>query len=500
MEDILIPEFDNLVQDVQEVLCYSQDFETEAVAAVPDLIQKWWEAKRNLRRDIFGGNLILNDLGTVSISLTTSAKIEKAETFIESLWDDEVLREWEDLIDLKGVTDFLSYDPLAIYDNKVSCDYCKNGYNIPYGMKLLKAIKFFSDYDEPVRRIQDLASELIQQTKISGQLCLSIHPLDYLSLSENNYNWRSCHSLDGDYRVGNLSYMLDSSTIVCYIRGKNDKVKLPRFPNSVPWYDKKWRILLFFDPTMQLMYAGRPYPFFTSSIFQDIKTAIGSRLPQFKSVKWDTVIHKEAFFGLFDRTDELDCHQMVLAHQFYPINYFVRDAKYSRQFDDLLMSSKDLPRYIVGSDFHYCANNHENIQSYVGDNDLDEHIMTVGAETPCVCCGSEPTADESSFLCEYCNIEYGHRSDLWYTCDYCRRRIPISHSMHHVWCAPEETHKLSMIKVACDTCVDKVAEKCPSCGTYYENGVSLPDECHCHCAKYGPRVNPNECAPLEFVF
>ena len=28
---------------------------------------------------------------------------------------------------------------------------------------------------------------------------------DYLSLSENAFNWRSCHALDGEYRAGNLS-------------------------------------------------------------------------------------------------------------------------------------------------------------------------------------------------------------------------------------------------------------------------------------------------------
>lgn len=84
---------------------------------------------------------------------------------------------------------------------------------------------------------------LIQEDKVTGILCLSIHPLDYLSLSENTYNWRSCHALDGEYRAGNLSYMMDNTTVVCYLKGE-DEAELPHFPAEVKWNSKKWRMLL----------------------------------------------------------------------------------------------------------------------------------------------------------------------------------------------------------------------------------------------------------------
>ena len=84
-------------------------------------------------------------------------------------------------------------------------------------MKLVRAFKFFETDKELLNEIQSVASMIIQEDKIEGTLCLSVHPLDFISSSENTHNWRSCHALDGEYRAGNLSYMLDKTTVMCYL-------------------------------------------------------------------------------------------------------------------------------------------------------------------------------------------------------------------------------------------------------------------------------------------
>ena len=91
---------------------------------------------------------------------------------------------------------------------------------------------------------------------MSGDFCISIHPLDFLTSSVNTYNWRSCHALDGEYRAGNLSYMVDKSTIICYLKGANN-AKLPMFPDDVPWNSKKWRVLIYVSDYWDLLFAGR---------------------------------------------------------------------------------------------------------------------------------------------------------------------------------------------------------------------------------------------------
>ena len=84
---------------------------------------------------------------------------------------------------------------------------------------------------------------ILQEDKIEGTLCFSVHPLDFLSSSENTYNWRSCHSLDGEFCAGNLSYMADSATMICYLKSDKEEI-LPRFPEDIPWNNKKWRVFL----------------------------------------------------------------------------------------------------------------------------------------------------------------------------------------------------------------------------------------------------------------
>jgi hypothetical protein len=121
---------------------------------------------------------------------------------------------------------------------------------VPKGMKLSKAFKYFVEDEGQLRIIQDVFSEMIQKNKVCGKLCISIHPLDYLSTSETTHNWRSCHALDGEYRAGGLAYMCDKTTVVCYIKSDEDAV-LPRFPHHIKWNDKKWRMLLHMEEAGQ---------------------------------------------------------------------------------------------------------------------------------------------------------------------------------------------------------------------------------------------------------
>ena len=84
---------------------------------------------------------------------------------------------------------------------------------------------------------------------------MSIDPYDFLSISDNNHNWSSCHNLfDGEYRVGNLNYMADSVTMVGYYCS-NDLFdeELEAFGNIKTWNSKKWRVLIH----LQVITRGR---------------------------------------------------------------------------------------------------------------------------------------------------------------------------------------------------------------------------------------------------
>jgi hypothetical protein len=54
----------------------------------------------------------------------------------------------------------------------------------------------------------------------TGQLVLSVNPLDMLLSSENSA-WHSCHCLDDCHRAGNLSYLADQHSAIAYYSDEN---------------------------------------------------------------------------------------------------------------------------------------------------------------------------------------------------------------------------------------------------------------------------------------
>ena len=157
--------------------------------------------------DLFGG-LIYEWPVPVEFTLDDTQKRSRVMEFVGVV---------SDSFNNPELADFIEANLDSFYENKVSTND-----KMPKGMKLLKAFKYFEKNQTALRNIQDMASQIIQEDKIKGTLCFSVHPLDYLSSSENTYNWRSCHSLDGEYRAGNLSYMVDNSTFLIYLKGADD--------------------------------------------------------------------------------------------------------------------------------------------------------------------------------------------------------------------------------------------------------------------------------------
>lgn len=64
-------------------------------------------------------------------------------------------------------------------------------------------------------------ADSMNPVQIKKYTCLSIHPADFLNMS-NGSNWCSCHSMDGGgWRSGCLSYLLDSYSMILYTVSSN---------------------------------------------------------------------------------------------------------------------------------------------------------------------------------------------------------------------------------------------------------------------------------------
>lgn len=281
-----------------------------------------------------------------------------------------------------------------IFTNHLSEDYKiydenKELFFFPKNAKFLKTLKKFFKREDQVRFLQDYISLYIQSNKIKGTLCLSIHPLDFLTCSENNYNWRSCHALDGNYRSGNLSYLLDTSTLICYIKSEEPDGPLLNIRNSKDWFkwnDKKWRCWIHLSEDNSTIALGRQYP---QNLGEQIKTEIhkllGNNPEEWSS--WNTI-------SAIARGIEKGQLKGVLKHhhcQGDPLSLCFNDIVDSGVYEALFSEKLKKKTYFF---------NHFTRWKPVRRGKIPK--FNIGEEVICLYCGEAPVTSSRHFICKSC--------------------------------------------------------------------------------------------------
>lgn len=411
-------------EQVARVIEYSQNIPDPKV---DDLIDRWYENKKRFI-DAFGGELILN-FGKITFHLDENTKTNKVNGFI-----DNIVR----VYGYEKLGNFIAENQEGFFDNRVVKEYD----NIPRGMKLLRAFKYFEPRNKTIlEALQNQASCLIQEDKIEGELCVSVHPLDFLSSSMNNYNWRSCHALDGEYRSGNLSYMVDNSTVVWYLKAK-DNVRLPLFPDDVLWNDKKWRMLMYFSEKNDLVMAGRQYPFTAAGALNQI----GLQLMKIKDLNrafsfwgwgWEDQSTVD-LCGLFSPYIQL--HERL-----YPVKDLMEEPERPLHYNDLVYSNYYKPIYIYDTSYDASCE----IQANGGTS-----VIHMGGDVKCLHCGHQWIDNPETMRCPECELEFGYEeNDVYGTCDICGSRM--------LW--DDATYMGDDYRL-CPHCVDTHTYTCPQCG------------------------------------
>lgn len=444
-------------RQVAEVIAHSQNIDIDCLHGLNQLIDDWQNNKKKFYRNM-GYNLIRKSAEPVTFELDEKTRRERLANFISKV---------EDYYGNRALATFLDDNFLDFYDNILQHDYTVNyDKTIKAGSKIIKSFKYFVPEKDALRTIQDEASMLIQENKITGYLCVSIHPLDYLSSSENTYKWRSCHALDGDYRAGNLDYMIDDSTVICYIEGAENE-KLPNFPESVLWNSKKWRMLLHISSDRNLIFAGRQYPFESQTALAILRQEFIPMLINERSAfisDWHNTILDSSNFN-FPAVEDANTHNWSFTPGFRAFipngipmvdNKVIRINKYHYHYNDLLYSTiYEKPYYLWTCN---C------------DATTELHI---GGDLKCVCCGKEHPFGSESMVCDDCYEKYVNK-DIMY-CDCCERRI-----------YPGEDYEILAHdgSIICHECAMNNTELCPECGErYYSASFGFNSE--------GKRVCPN---------
>ena len=402
--------FSEKVRKIQKqfelVIHYSQEIPKvpgQRFVNTDSLFEEWLEAKRDFI-EAFGGKFIVELPGKVTFELSQEEKIKRVKDFLTAV---DCNYENPDL------ARFIDIQKEGFYENKVIEDFEYCGEKIPKGMKVIKAFKFFEKNPKKLEDLQNAASMLIQEDKITGILCLSVHPLDYISASENCHSWHSCHALDGDYRAGNLSYMVDKHTIMCYLRADNCDYILPDFPSEVPWNSKKWRVWIHLSDSWDIIFAGRQYPF-TSNVGLNlakkelIEPTLNVRFTDFTNQYLTGGIklkmEGENFLPSFE--EDLFDKYMVINSKAVPLQDVIVDAPGSLDFNDLLRSSCYVPQYAyrVKQVTHwYWGDSHYRTVVHTTYDESDRVVpkFRIGGRVSCIMCGNQ--LDYSgSFVCGEC--------------------------------------------------------------------------------------------------
>lgn len=451
----------DIEEQVTKVLEYSQGLSKVQPKV---LLEKWHKAKEQYIQA--WGGCIYEVPSPIVFYLSDEEKRRRFNEFIDAV---------DSTYDNRKLTDFLYWlDISEVFDNHTKRKFYLFDDNfIPEGTKVSKALKYFETDELVLRKIQDQLSMIIQEDKISGTLCLSVHPLDYLSVSENTYHWRSCHALDGDYRSGNLQYMVDKSTIVCYLRGAQGQ-KLPNFPKEVPWNSKKWRMLLFLSDNQQAMFAGRQYPFFSPIAMDCVQeaflTSMDRRIRNWTPWYNDYLRTFPREEGSFENDSRLAHKYISMGGEIIPIRSLIIEPPATLFFNDLLESSCYIPYYSWNR--FGCG----------------EYTFHIGDEAPCPCCNGRKVLSYSEDMrCDLCFDEIDSDTPDYTYCDCCDRRV----------LSEDAIYVSGPGFFVCQDCYKEYVGVCNKCGeSWYNCDIKYDKESQQYLCPFCKNPKP----AIEFVF
>ena len=193
---------------------------------------------------------------------------------------------------------------------KLGIKFKKNGskkvLQIQAGMKPMRALQkimqYFDDWAwnwDHFEAFRLKHSMIFNDKVIKGKLCVSIHPLDYMTMSDNASNWTSCMSWteDGCYHAGTIEMMNSNNVLCCYLKSDNSNFyfggthlikanieikpvidpatgevlnveEIKRQEEEYSWNDKKWRQLVY--ATKDIIMTGKSYPYYNETFTKDL--------------------------------------------------------------------------------------------------------------------------------------------------------------------------------------------------------------------------------------
>ena len=193
-------DFDSFVEALKVTMNSEVANEKMNLDHVRKYLDEWAKAKEDIFV-LFGERLIVSK--PVDFALTS----EEMKSYRDELYKE--FPKYAATISMINISDFLA--------NKLTENTTRGflGETMPSifkkGAKVSRALsQLFKDGDFDIA-----LSKYLQNREVKGLASISIHPLDYITISTNTHSWGSCMCiLKGFNKTGGHSLMLDKNTIV----------------------------------------------------------------------------------------------------------------------------------------------------------------------------------------------------------------------------------------------------------------------------------------------
>lgn len=280
-------------------------------------------------------------------------------------------------------------------------------------MPILRKLSEIYGLENEYEKARILHSIFTERRKTKGTLCLSIHPFDFMSMSDNDCGWDSCMSWreEGDYRIGTTEMMNSPCMVIAYISQDN------HFEGG--FANKSWRQMFIVND--EVIIEGRPYPYkqeqLTLKTLNWIKDLLGTE----GWAKKPLSIQNHTWFDIaLEEEEKLGCINIRT-------NYMYNDYQSTLKTFLILLNYE---KFNLGSNY----------------------VINISGPAQCMNCG-ETYGDfrNNSLLCNYC-IPY-------FSCDWCEGESPLEEKT-------EITLYNGTTMYVCLRCFDNYIYMCECCHTF----------------------------------
>lgn len=391
----------DMIQHYIESYAFRGDGHHHMAASVDHVLRYWDDAKSSYLFRMFGNQLILSkdieylkDESELLDEMWHAAYGDYSSVFCRKLLDltdDWYGRSAEYRTLYHSVRDLIATESLVrnTYEGATFSIPTPDGkeVKINQGCKIIRALgKIATAFNiDGFEEFRIKHSMVLNQKTLKGKLSISIHPLDYMTMSDNECDWESCMSWknNGCYRQGTAEMMNSSKVVVAYLTAAEDMKLTYRF-NEENWNNKKWRELFIVTP--EIITNVKPYPYTNRTLTTTV-------------LDWLRELATAAQVGKY--TENVEAWE----YDYQGSNKYLCDKQLLFSFD-------------TGYMYNDFESDHTNY-SYFGEEYSDTTIfINYSGTSECMSCGAtdiDVDGDEGVLVCDCC--------EGFTRCDFCDVRI-----------------------------------------------------------------------------